>query len=519
MLKRTAIYIRVSTGAQAADGHSLDVQLEQCLQQANTLGLAQRDIEVYREAGASGEDMDRPELTRLLDDATQGKLTHVIVKHPDRLSRNVADKAIIVRQLKQHDVQIVFVDVPDWDQSDEANLLFNIISSIAEYELRQIRRRTLSGKLRAAREGQMMPMGIDPYGYKYESGQFLVDEEEAAFVRLIFDWYVEERLSMRDIAKRLDELGAPTKTRKSLCWSHATIAHILQNEMYIGRYTYNRRKTAKAPLATARGRKRVRRVTGWHPGAEWISYTVPRIVDDETFRRAALRRQAAKRQGCQRNSHEHLLQGKLRCRVCHRVWYAAASKKQGANTTRMYRRPPEHKGEPRQCAHGCRAIRAEDIERAVFREVVHRLFHSREWAQLAADSASVQSRRLHDELRLFEEQSERIVQRQERLRNLYLTGDLSKDDYTQQLGVARRQGEQIAGQLERLQEVKRRSEADWQSDMQALHDCLMDVQGGAIPFAVRRQIICDLVDECLLDATGDSVAVAIRGIVTTSTSS
>ncbi|GMA62342.1 recombinase family protein [Alicyclobacillus fastidiosus] len=343
MLKRTAIYIRVSTGAQAADGHSLDVQLEQCLQQANTLGLAQRDIEVYREAGASGEDMDRPELTRLLDDATQGKLTHVIVKHPDRLSRNVADKAIIVRQLKQHDVQIVFVDVPDWDQSDEANLLFNIISSIAEYELRQIRRRTLSGKLRAAREGQMMPMGIDPYGYKYESGQFLVDEEEAAFVRLIFDWYVEERLSMRDIAKRLDELGAPTKTRKSLCWSHATIAHILQNEMYIGRYTYNRRKTAKAPLATARGRKRVRRVTGWHPGAEWISYTVPRIVDDETFRRAALRRQAAKRQGCQRNSHEHLLQGKLRCRVCHRVWYAAASKKQGANTTRMYRRPPSTK--------------------------------------------------------------------------------------------------------------------------------------------------------------------------------
>ncbi|MFB5190338.1 recombinase family protein [Alicyclobacillus fastidiosus] len=519
MRKRTAIYIRVSTGAQAADGHSLDVQLEQCLQQANTLGLSQEDIEVYREAGASGEDMNRPELTRLLDDAVQGKLAQVIVKHPDRLSRNVADKAIIVRQLKQHQVQIAFVDVPNWDQTDEANLLFNIISSIAEYELRQIRRRTLSGKLRAAREGQMMPMGIDPYGYKYEAGQFLVDEEEAAIVRLIFAWYVEERLSMRAIAKRLDELGAPTKTRKSLCWSHATVAHILQNEMYIGRYTYNRRKTAKAPLAQSTGRKRVRRVTGWHPGAEWISYTVPHIVDDETFLRATLRRQAARRQGCPRNSHEHLLQGKLRCRVCHRVWYAAASRKEGAQITRMYRRPPERRGEPRQCAHGCRAIQASDVERAVFREVIHRLLHSLEWAELAEAFGGAQSRRVHDELRVLEEQAQRIGQRHERLRNLYLTGDLSHDDYTQQLQVARRQGEQVAFELERLREVKGRSEAESRSRMRALYDSLLDGHGEAIPFAVRRQILCDLVDECLLDASGDSVVIEIRGIITTSTRS
>ncbi|GEO25568.1 putative DNA recombinase [Alicyclobacillus acidoterrestris] len=509
-LLKAAVYIRVSTGAQATDGHSLDVQLEQCMEQAKRLGIAAEDVEVYREAGASGEDMDRPALTRLLDAAAEGRLSHVIVKHPDRLSRNMADKAIIVRLLKQHHIDIVFVDVPNWDQSDEAHLLFNIISSIAEYELRQIRRRTLSGKLRAAREGQIMPMGIDPYGYRYESGKLVIDETEAAYVRQIFAWYVDERLSMRQIARRLDECGAPTKTRKALTWSHATVAHILRNEMYVGRYTYNRRRTKKERGAVARGRLRVRRVIGWHPKTDWIVYPVPRIVDDATFERARQRRQAAHRQGSRRNTYQHLLQGKLRCRLCHRMWHVAASRTKRDGDLRYYRRPAEKSGAARQCSYRCRAIRAKAIERAVFGELVKRLLASQMWKEVTLDDTGLHARRILDDIQWSQTQYEQLVQRLQRLQNLYVTGDLSQVEYERHAQLLRQQQARAAARTVHLQSVLQQTES---ARRRALEEVMQMFLTGdeRIPFAIRRQMVCSFVDECLIDASDDAVDVLITG--------
>ncbi|MFY9977306.1 MAG: recombinase family protein, partial [Candidatus Sulfotelmatobacter sp.] len=55
--------------------------------------------ELYDDGGYSGGDMDRPALTRLLDDVAANKIDTIVVYKVDRLTRSLADFAKIVEAL------------------------------------------------------------------------------------------------------------------------------------------------------------------------------------------------------------------------------------------------------------------------------------------------------------------------------------------------------------------------------------------------------------------------------------
>lgn len=116
-----AIYPRVSTGSQAVDGTSLDAQTELCLKRISDLGHSINDVIVYREEGASGEDIERPQLNRLRQDIAAGLITHVFVTHPDRLSRDLTDKLFICREFESKGVALIFVDT-EYSSTPEGQL-------------------------------------------------------------------------------------------------------------------------------------------------------------------------------------------------------------------------------------------------------------------------------------------------------------------------------------------------------------------------------------------------------------
>lgn len=74
------------------------------------LGLSTNDVIIYREEGASDEDIERPQLNKLRNDISAGLITHVIVTHPDRLSRDLTDKLFISRELESRGITLLFVD-------------------------------------------------------------------------------------------------------------------------------------------------------------------------------------------------------------------------------------------------------------------------------------------------------------------------------------------------------------------------------------------------------------------------
>src|SRR4029077_13626776 len=95
------------------------------------------------------------------------------------------------------------------------------------------------GKRHAARRGSVSVLCGAPYGYKYISkhagdgqAQYQVVFEEARIVKQIFEWVGVERLSLREVARRLRQPGIPSAKRTR--WHQETIHKLLGNSAYKG---------------------------------------------------------------------------------------------------------------------------------------------------------------------------------------------------------------------------------------------------------------------------------------------
>jgi site-specific DNA recombinase len=153
---KAGIYARVSTGQQVEEGTSLDSQVKLCISKAKQLGFSDEQIQVYREEGVTGEDIDiRPAMTKLRHDVADGIITHVIITHPDRLSRDMTDKLIVCREFEKNGAELIFTDT-EFSKTPEGILFFNIISAIAAYELALIKKRTIRGRLQAVEKDKKL---------------------------------------------------------------------------------------------------------------------------------------------------------------------------------------------------------------------------------------------------------------------------------------------------------------------------------------------------------------------------
>jgi site-specific DNA recombinase len=313
-----AIYPRVSTGSQAADGTSLDAQTELCLKRISDLGHSLNDVIVYREEGASGEDIERPQLNRLRQDIAAGLITHVFVTHPDRLSRDLTDKLFICREFESRGVALLFVDT-EYSSTPEGQLFFNLMSVIAQYELALIKKRTVRGRLKAVeRDKKIMPMRVAPFGYNFENQTLVVNENEAEVVRNIYQWYIFDHLTLREIGRKLFELGISPKRRESQNWGASSIVRILNSEVYIGKYYYNRRKFKKVKGEKTKGGA-PKKTYEFREKSDWILVEIEPIIDSALFELA--REQKVKNStGSGNTKYEYLLKSLIKCSHCGRTW-------------------------------------------------------------------------------------------------------------------------------------------------------------------------------------------------------
>src|SRR5690606_36715057 len=192
------IYVRISTEGQM-ENTSIEGQIQLCKKKAMELGYYESNIRIYSEEGRSGEDIDtRIELTKLRQDVANGLVSAVICTHPDRFSRDLTDKLIACREFEKHNAKLYCTDT-EFADTPEGNLFFNMMSSIASYELALIRKRTIRGRINKVKEHKkIMPMRVAPFGYdKDENGQLVPNPVESKFVQMIYEWYVIEKLTLR----------------------------------------------------------------------------------------------------------------------------------------------------------------------------------------------------------------------------------------------------------------------------------------------------------------------------------
>ena len=241
-------YIRVSTLDQANDGFGLEAQTNKIIQHCASKGIKLNKI--YCDAGLSGKDtIHRKEFNKMMEDVKSGKINKIVTLKIDRISRSVADFALLLQDLEKYDCSIDFVNEPIDVSGINGKMMAGILSVFAQFEREVIVDRTTTGMEEAANQGHFG--GKPPLGYMKEmvngekGKKWVINEEEAEVVREIFSLCLKgksyndissimqkEHSDMISYTRKNRETGEIKKIHRS--WTDASICTILNNKTYIG---------------------------------------------------------------------------------------------------------------------------------------------------------------------------------------------------------------------------------------------------------------------------------------------
>lgn len=323
---RAAIYARFSTELQSVA--SIEDQTRVCRERAAALGLTV--ISVHSDCAISGATPvnRRPGASTCVAEALAGRFDVLLVESLDRLSRNLVEQETVIRRLEHRGIRIVGVsDGYDSNSGAGRKLLRGVRGLISETYLDDLRAKTHRGLVGQIERGyhagglsygyRSVVAGVnargEPIGHRLE-----IDEAQAVIVREIFARYAEGESCQR-IAADLNARGVRgprggTWCVSALYGSPAKGAGVLNNELYVGRYVWNRSKWIKNP-DTGRRERFIR------PQAEWRSVPRPelRILDDDPWQAVRERMASPRRTGGRKGRGgmpTTLLGGILRCGRC-----------------------------------------------------------------------------------------------------------------------------------------------------------------------------------------------------------
>ena len=237
---RCAVYTRKSTEEGLdREFNTLDAQRDACeayvaSQRAEGWTLVP---DRYDDGGFSGATLDRPALRRLLADIEAGRVDVIVVYKIDRLSRSLMDFARLVEVFDAHGVTFVSVTQSFSTTTSMGRLTLNILLSFAQFE-REVIGERIRDKFAASRARGMWMGGKVPLGYDVRERKLVVNEAEAATVRLVFEGFAELG-SGTALTKRLRAEGITTKRGKPI--DKGDVYKLLNNRTYLGEATHKGR--------------------------------------------------------------------------------------------------------------------------------------------------------------------------------------------------------------------------------------------------------------------------------------
>ena len=223
----------------------------------------------------------RPQMQALLEDVKRGLYAGVIVNDVDRLGRgdSIDQEIIKVTFAAAHCIIITPMrDINPASPSDEDMLDFSLF--FARFEYRKIAQRLRQGRTRSAASGNYIAARV-PYGYKKTVDgnriTLAIDEETAAHVRMIFNWYASREYGYNGIAGKLNAMGL--RTYRGYPFNRETVKSMLTNPVYTGRIVWGKTTTVSAIEEGKRIKKHVK------SEPQIVENAHPAIISDELFER------------------------------------------------------------------------------------------------------------------------------------------------------------------------------------------------------------------------------------------
>jgi site-specific DNA recombinase len=241
--QRCAIYTRVSTeNGLEQEFNSLHAQREAAQAYIKSQGHEGWKLirDHYDDGGFSGGSLDRPGLQKLLADIRERRIDIVVVYKVDRLTRSLTDFAKLVELFDAHGVAFVSVTQSFNTTTSMGRLTLNVLLSFAQFE-REVTGERIRDKIAASKKKGLWVGGVVPLGYEVKERKLIVNDEEAATVRLIFSRYLDLG-SLSALQRDLRERGIVTRRRTlssgraigARALTNGPLAYMLRNRMYVG---------------------------------------------------------------------------------------------------------------------------------------------------------------------------------------------------------------------------------------------------------------------------------------------
>ena len=184
----------------------------------------------YDDGGVSGGTLERPALKRLLADIEEGRVDVVVVYKIDRLSRALMDFAKLVEVFDRNNVTFISVTQSFNTTTSMGRLTLNVLLSFAQFE-REVIGERIRDKVAASRKRGMWMGGYVPLGYEVQDRKLVINDREAATVRMIFERFLKVG-SATALARSLVADGV--RSRRGKLVDKGFLYKLLNNRVYIG---------------------------------------------------------------------------------------------------------------------------------------------------------------------------------------------------------------------------------------------------------------------------------------------
>jgi len=231
MARKAVIYIRTSSESQGEKSSPAE-QESDCRRLAEEKGLTvvnvYRDIEKYRVKNKlvepSGSRCDRPGLLAMIKDASQGEFDVILAWREDRLYRGLRSMLMVLDVVQKYKLNILLA------KETFDSKIAPLRAWAAQMELDGMKERMNMG-VKARLTSGKANTGQDRYGYIRVGEKINIVDEEAVWVRKIFEWYTQG-VPILQIRERLIAANAPQKGSsipRRIQWARSSIQAILQS--------------------------------------------------------------------------------------------------------------------------------------------------------------------------------------------------------------------------------------------------------------------------------------------------
>jgi len=227
------LYVRKSTDEEDKQVLSIEAQIAELKEFA-----AKEKLEIatsFQEAKTAKEP-GRMKFGEMLQRLKDGEADGIIAWHPDRLARNPIDGGQVIYLVDTGKIKSLKFPTFWFEDTPQGKFMLNIAFGQSKYFIDNLSENVKRGLRQKLRRGEYP--GWAPLGYENDlrTHEIKLDPVKHKLVKRIFELYITNKYTLRDLANKLSELGLESRTGKRL--RNGLILDILKNPFYCGVFKY-----------------------------------------------------------------------------------------------------------------------------------------------------------------------------------------------------------------------------------------------------------------------------------------